>query len=294
METSCPAPDYRRGWSPEGPGEDPAVAGATWGYLIPMEILPIFSSFSGTRGFISRNVLCGYRGSSLSQRRADHRLKGKARGRAERRAWIYSCPSHWAGRPEGNIPDVGQRLLMHSDQSAGVNRRDFLRKAAVTGGIVWSVPLIVTLDASPAYATPAPSGQIVRTASVLVDEDDVVDTFATPTLPGCASATLRVGGRWGFTHIQSPSPLPPPNGRDKHPWNQKDIDATRHCLQHSSPVAALSTSAKAVYECCDLPSSLKYECPPGYPSQISCRRVVVNKETCNIITSFDTCDGALN
>lgn len=183
---------------------------------------------------------------------------------------------------------------MGDNQSSGLDRREFLRKVGMTGGVVWAAPVIISLNASPAFATPAPPVPIVRTASLVVNEQDVIATFATPTLPGCGSATLRVGGRWGFTHIQSPSPLPPPNGRKKHPWDQKDIDATRQCLMNSSPIAALSTAGKAVYECCNLPSSLKYVCPPGYPSQTSCRRVVVNKQTCNIITSFDTCDGALN
>lgn len=184
---------------------------------------------------------------------------------------------------------------MDSEQSDGLDRRSFFQKIAIGGGIVWVAPVIISLDASPAFATPAPPVSIVRTASVVVNEDDVVATFVAANLPGCGSATLRAGNpRWGFSHIQSPSPLPPPAGRNKHPWTQKDIDATTQCLQNSSPVAALSTPGKAVYECCDLPSSLKYACPPGYPSQTSCRRVVVNKQTCNIITSFDTCDGALN
>lgn len=39
--------------------------------LIPMDTLTIFSLSSGTRGFISRNVMCGYRGSSLSRRRSE-------------------------------------------------------------------------------------------------------------------------------------------------------------------------------------------------------------------------------
>ena len=41
---------------------------------------------------------------------------------------------------------------MDKDQDKGMNRRDFIRKAAITGAVAWAVPAIQTVAATPAYA----------------------------------------------------------------------------------------------------------------------------------------------
>jgi hypothetical protein len=41
---------------------------------------------------------------------------------------------------------------MDKDQDKGMNRREFIRKAAITGAVAWAVPAIQTVAATPAYA----------------------------------------------------------------------------------------------------------------------------------------------
>jgi uncharacterized membrane protein len=45
---------------------------------------------------------------------------------------------------------------MDKDQDKGMNRRDFIRKAAITGAVAWAVPVIQTVTATPAYASHVP------------------------------------------------------------------------------------------------------------------------------------------
>jgi hypothetical protein len=42
--------------------------------------------------------------------------------------------------------------MMDKDQDKGMNRREFIRKAAITGAVAWAVPAIQTVAATPAYA----------------------------------------------------------------------------------------------------------------------------------------------
>jgi hypothetical protein len=41
---------------------------------------------------------------------------------------------------------------MDKDQDKGLNRREFIRKAAITGAVAWAVPAIQTVAATPAFA----------------------------------------------------------------------------------------------------------------------------------------------
>jgi hypothetical protein len=41
---------------------------------------------------------------------------------------------------------------MSDEQKGGLNRREFLRKAAITGAVAWAIPVIQTVAASPAAA----------------------------------------------------------------------------------------------------------------------------------------------
>jgi hypothetical protein len=41
---------------------------------------------------------------------------------------------------------------MANQEKSGLNRREFLRKAAVTGAVAWAIPVIQTVAASPASA----------------------------------------------------------------------------------------------------------------------------------------------
>ncbi len=41
---------------------------------------------------------------------------------------------------------------MADEKREGLNRREFLRKAAITGAVAWAVPVIQSVAATPAYA----------------------------------------------------------------------------------------------------------------------------------------------
>jgi hypothetical protein len=41
---------------------------------------------------------------------------------------------------------------MDDNHGSGLNRREFLRKAAITGAVAWAIPVIQTVAASPAAA----------------------------------------------------------------------------------------------------------------------------------------------
>jgi hypothetical protein len=45
---------------------------------------------------------------------------------------------------------------MADELKKSMDRRDFLRKAAIAGGVVWAGPVIQTVAATPAYATHSP------------------------------------------------------------------------------------------------------------------------------------------
>lgn len=62
--------------------------------------------------------------------------------------------------------------------STGLDRRDFLRKGVVVGGMVWATPLIQSIG-SPAFAlSPQPGGRAIsNVAFVLVSNDSPAKTF---------------------------------------------------------------------------------------------------------------------
>lgn len=97
---------------------------------------------------------------------------------------------------------------------------------------------------------------------------------------------LRLGNiKFGHRHIISNGYRIKKTGvremyRTAHPWTDLDIAATRQCLKDANPTL---DGYKLVYECCRQ-DPVKGEC---------CRIVVVNWKTCNIITSYDSCDGAM-
>jgi hypothetical protein len=45
---------------------------------------------------------------------------------------------------------------MAENENSGLNRREFLRKAAITGAVAWAIPVVQTITATPAYASHVP------------------------------------------------------------------------------------------------------------------------------------------
>jgi hypothetical protein len=45
---------------------------------------------------------------------------------------------------------------MAENDTNGLNRREFLRKAAITGAVAWAVPVVQSISATPAYAQGTP------------------------------------------------------------------------------------------------------------------------------------------
>jgi hypothetical protein len=41
---------------------------------------------------------------------------------------------------------------MAENENSGLNRREFLRKAAITGAVAWAIPVVQSVSASPAFA----------------------------------------------------------------------------------------------------------------------------------------------
>jgi hypothetical protein len=41
---------------------------------------------------------------------------------------------------------------MGENENSGLNRREFLRKAAITGAVAWAIPVVQSVAATPAYA----------------------------------------------------------------------------------------------------------------------------------------------
>jgi hypothetical protein len=41
---------------------------------------------------------------------------------------------------------------MPNTEKNGLNRREFLRKAAITGAVAWAIPVVQSVSATPAYA----------------------------------------------------------------------------------------------------------------------------------------------
>lgn len=71
------------------------------------------------------------------------------------------------------------------ENQQGLERRKFLKRAAITGAMVWSVPIVSTLNASPAFAqagTPPPN---------------TTGTTAPPTFCGHSVSVPDTGGCMG-------------------------------------------------------------------------------------------------
>jgi hypothetical protein len=45
---------------------------------------------------------------------------------------------------------------MADNERNELNRREFLRKAAITGAVAWAIPVVQTITATPAYASHVP------------------------------------------------------------------------------------------------------------------------------------------
>jgi hypothetical protein len=58
-------------------------------------------------------------------------------------------------------------------EDEGMDRREFLRKAAIAGSVAWAVPVIQTVAATPAYASHSPT--IVCEHSPQEDQDEICD-----------------------------------------------------------------------------------------------------------------------
>lgn len=187
--------------------------------------------------------------------------------------------------------------MREETDNGGFDRREFLRGVAIAGGVALAAPAIITIDASPASASPAPVVvQPVGPDDVPLSDQDVVEAppspFAAPTAKDSAGNLLCANGvsltrgniKFGHRHIISDG-YEFRNGvlykyRTGHPWLDADISATRNCMENSVPSV---TPRRIIYKCCRQ-DPVKGEC---------CRIVVVNRITCNIITSYDTCDSAL-
>lgn len=156
------------------------------------------------------------------------------------------------------------------------DRRDFLRRAMLVGGVTIAAPVIVTLDATPASATPALVIPVPSPASGPINQT-LIQSFPAPYDATCPTVTLIQGNlRRGLTHITSSQPK-----RRAHPWTPADAQATADCLAAGPPQKI--TAAKLRYRCCR-----------QVGTKTCCRIVVIDKATCQIETSFDTCDGSLN
>ena len=64
---------------------------------------------------------------------------------------------------------------MASDDKSGMDRREFLRKAAITGAVAWAVPAIQTVAASPAYASHSPTPTICEHSPIQGREECETD-----------------------------------------------------------------------------------------------------------------------
>jgi hypothetical protein len=60
---------------------------------------------------------------------------------------------------------------MASDDKSGMDRREFLRKAAITGAVAWAVPAIQTVAASPAYASHSPTPTVCEHSPIVGREE---------------------------------------------------------------------------------------------------------------------------
>lgn len=184
------------------------------------------------------------------------------------------------------------------------DRRAFLRRAAAAGGVAWAVPVIISLDASPAFATPAPDAEPVPPGVVPVgptpktypDQGTQVGpayTVANPPTdasgnsiwPGNNAFLKRGSYNWGLRHIISPQFRNGQPYRVAHPWTSLDVAATRACLSDLSalPVPEPERPNNIVYTCCRS-DPVKGQC---------CRIVTIDRARCSIISSYDDCDNSL-
>jgi hypothetical protein len=60
---------------------------------------------------------------------------------------------------------------MASDDKSGMDRREFLRKAAITGAVAWAVPVVQTVAATPAYASHSPTPTICEHSPIAGREE---------------------------------------------------------------------------------------------------------------------------
>lgn len=153
------------------------------------------------------------------------------------------------------------------------DRRQFLRRTGMAAA--WAVPVIVTLNASPAAATPAPVTPVASTATGPIDQT-VVNTFTAVHDNLCPSPKLIKGNlRRGRIHIKSAQPK-----RRAHPWTSTDVQATADCLAAGPPQKVTA-------------DTIRYRCCRQVGGTTCCRIVVIDRATCWITTSFDTCDGSM-
>lgn len=224
------------------------------------------------------------------------------RGRPRRSLLRFSKSSGFAvtlpnDRKAGSRVPEEDGTLREGTGNPDFERRAFLRRVAISGGVALAAPAVITISASPAFASPAPVVvQPVGPDDAPLADQEVVETppspFAAPTAKDSAQNQICANGvnltrgniKFGHRHIISDGYKFISGVRHKyrtsHPWLDADISATRDCMQSSVPTV---TPKRIIYECCRQ-DPVRGEC---------CRIVVVNRITCNIITSYDTCDGAL-
>jgi hypothetical protein len=87
----------------------------------------------------------------------DLRVRPGGSGFTQRGNYVRARIARWLRRPyhRGARSYVNEFTLgegMAEDAKKGMDRREFLRKAAIAGGVAWAVPVIQTVAATPAYA----------------------------------------------------------------------------------------------------------------------------------------------
>lgn len=146
--------------------------------------------------------------------------------------------------------------------------------------------MILTLQAAPASATPAPptSPPIVPDSTVGLDEENelvsppLTNTFTATGQTNCSQVSLKNGNLdWGHRHIIRPG--------GGHTYTTLDQQETAHCLAnspstpyHSRKVTVDAAAGKIVYECC--------QPHPTRATRLTCRIVVIRTRDCTIINSY--------
>ena len=76
--------------------------------------------------------------------------------------------------------------------SDGIDRRRFLRRAAVAGGVAWATPVVTTIAVSPAAATPAPCFSSPAPAPSIAPESTMdMTSSGSPCLHVCNETQVR-------------------------------------------------------------------------------------------------------